>query len=511
MHTKNASSHRLFLILAGFSLTVISCTTSTTSPAPPAVSTVDLDNSGASFEQVWNILKSNPYDPNHLPVNRVSLAEIRSEKMLVDAGRTLDSTADIRPPFRRLVHPNGICLAGEWIIDKPDSHSGLFKAGSRFPIIVRFSPSGDRVRVEKGEFNSFGFVGKVFPAEDRRTPVRTANFFTQTDLGRFESPKSKVLHSGLAMSNAPGVTALNQGPDGLGFAIMGSTFNRVDVQPTQRQLYPLAEAHRSGEPTHTPLYMKVALSPSLDTPDDGAGQDMRLEIRSHLQSKGPLVYEITLSDDGKVIGPAFLQRSFIHWDAAPIGRIVLTEAVLSAACDEQIHFQHPAWRERVDDPASSIRKQHGAGFGQPFVKEQVALAGELVSPKGIRRVFETLNDIQAWPSWVSDGLVRSVRNNSREHFYDLTFRIGGESIHSVCHHEAQPDSAVSMSCRGTAEAALFTASPVQHDITFLLNPLPDGKTKIQWGVLLRSGKAMETRDPLQASIEKSLGRRLGGR
>ncbi len=500
---------RLPVTMVILSLAGISCTAQRETTSVAAIKPADENASSMSFDQVWGILQSNPYDPNHLPVNKVSLAEFRSEKLLADAGRTLDSAADIRAPFHRLIHPNGVCLAVEWIIDKSNSHSGLFRQGSRFPVIVRFSSSGDRVMVEKGRLNSFGFVGKVFPSEDRRMPVRTANFFTQTDLGRFVSPESKVLHSGLAMSNAPGVTAVNQGPDALGFAITGSTFDRVDVMKTQRQLYPLAEAHRSGETTRTPLYMKVALSPALDTPGDGAGQDIRLEIWNHIQKKGPLVYEITLSDDGKVIGPAFLQRSFIRWDPAPIGRIVLTEAVLSAACDNQIHFQHPAWRDSVDDPASTVRKRYGAGFGQPLVKDQIALEGEVTSPKDIKQVFDELNNIEAWPVWVANHLVRSVEANPKEHFYDLTFEVGGELTRSICRHESQPDAAISMSCRNTTDEALFLKSPVQHDLTFLLSPFPDGRTHIHWRLLLKSEKALEAREALQADIERSLVQRLG--
>ena len=50
--------------------------------------------------------------------------------------RAVDSAADLRwgperKGFRRLVHPNGICLTGLWQITEDTGYSGYFRNGSR--------------------------------------------------------------------------------------------------------------------------------------------------------------------------------------------------------------------------------------------------------------------------------------------------------------------------------------------------------------------------------------------
>lgn len=480
------------------------CTSVPENPRVDEFQPGDTHNPGTRFDRVLEVLRSNPYEINRLPTRPAPIAAIRSKQMLADAGRTLDSTADIRAPFQRILHPNGVCLVGEWIMDKSSPYSGLFKQGSRFPIIARASPPHEEVVPRKSHMFSFGIVGKVFPSEDPQLAVKTANFITQTDIGGYLSPKSKILYSDLAMANAPDVTAVNRGAVLPAFSVLGNVLDQVDAMTTQRQIYPLAEAHKAGETTRTPQFMKLTLDPSLDTPGDGEEQDVRLEIWRHLQTKGPLIYDVTVSDDGRVIGPAFLRKSFVHWDTAPIGRIVFTEAILSQACDDQIHFQHPAWRNDVNDPTSSVRAKHGTAFGQPLVRDQMALGGEVLSKKTIRQVFNELNNIKAWPNWIPEHLVHTVAENPEEGFYDIQFEVNGDGIRSTCKHDALTDSVVSVSCRGTTQAPLFLKSRIDDDLTFFLSEAPGGQTRITWALLLRAKKAAEVRDKLQASVQTGL-------
>jgi hypothetical protein len=58
--------------------------------------------------------------------------------------RAVNSRVDLRwgrdrNGFRRLLHPNGICLTGLWEITEATSYSGYFQRGSRAVVIVRYS------------------------------------------------------------------------------------------------------------------------------------------------------------------------------------------------------------------------------------------------------------------------------------------------------------------------------------------------------------------------------------
>jgi hypothetical protein len=58
--------------------------------------------------------------------------------------RAVDSDADLRwgpdrRGFRRLLHPNGVCLTGKWQISEPTEYSGYFQAGSEGLLIARYS------------------------------------------------------------------------------------------------------------------------------------------------------------------------------------------------------------------------------------------------------------------------------------------------------------------------------------------------------------------------------------
>ena len=54
--------------------------------------------------------------------------------------RAVDSAADLRwgpdrKGFRRLAHPNGICLTGLWQITEDTHYSGYFRNGSRALVV----------------------------------------------------------------------------------------------------------------------------------------------------------------------------------------------------------------------------------------------------------------------------------------------------------------------------------------------------------------------------------------
>ena len=217
----------------------------------------DRGYSGSRFRDVVDALFANPYQKvwgrdgePPLPVQEQTITSVfggllslgRPPRFERASARTLDSGADLRwgpdrKGFARLLHPNGVCLVGRWQITEDTPYSGYFASrqhgARRRPLLER---SG---RNRRGQIRSLALVGKLFPTvdPDHPTPLRTANFITQEDIGgaRTESINAAELR------NAPDVTVFRRGPAGTLLIKVASVFRRVDKEPTIRQLYPIAE------------------------------------------------------------------------------------------------------------------------------------------------------------------------------------------------------------------------------------------------------------------------------
>src|SRR4029079_14417529 len=88
-----------------------------------------------------------------------------------------------RKGFARLLHPNGVCLAGRWQVTEETPYSGYFARGKTALVVARYSSGGGGSL--RGRIRSLALVGKLFPTTDpdHPTPLRTANFITQEDIG----------------------------------------------------------------------------------------------------------------------------------------------------------------------------------------------------------------------------------------------------------------------------------------------------------------------------------------
>src|SRR5580693_4499344 len=106
---------------------------------------------GSRFCEVRDAIWANPYPGSlsrngqaELPVYRVTLLSVL--RGILSPGkhyffrqateRAVDSHADLRwgadgKGFRRLLHPNGVCLTGLWEITEETSYSGYFCKGSQ--------------------------------------------------------------------------------------------------------------------------------------------------------------------------------------------------------------------------------------------------------------------------------------------------------------------------------------------------------------------------------------------
>jgi hypothetical protein len=315
------------------------------------------------YQRVWGGAKESP-----LPVGEVSLKTVfggllgRLPQFRLDSERTLDSGADLRwgadgKGFPRLVHPNGVCLIGEWRISEPTDYSGYFSTGSTALVVARYSTCCTETR--RGNTRSLSMVGKLFPTVDPNhpQPLRTANFITQEDIGGADT---EYMNDAILL-NAPDLTLTRRGASGVALLMrIGLVFNRVDREGGQRQLYPIAELGKPPEvPTRAPQFMRLLVAS--DQPRiAGADLDFRDEVMAQIFDRGDpvpkrkLTFTIDVTDTGKTSGPAArVRRTFEGWRR--IGRLTFDNAVISLNGDRVIHFSHPTWRTDRNDPATATR------------------------------------------------------------------------------------------------------------------------------------------------------------
>jgi hypothetical protein len=259
--------------------------------------------------------------------------------------------------FRRLLHPNGICLTGLWEITEETPWSGYFRKGSRALLVGRYSTCCTETR--RGHTRSLALVGKLFPTTDPNhpEPLRTANFITQEDFGGDHHD----FINDAELRNAPNTRAWRRGAGVPTFLVTGAVLLRADKQPTFRQVYQIAELGKpAGEPTRAPQFMRFLVA--ADQPRiEGNALDFRDEIMAQIYDKGDpapkrtLTFHIEATDEGETHGfPAYETRTIRNWRR--IGTMTYERAVASYNGDFVIHFHHAPWRNDRNDPASVARK-----------------------------------------------------------------------------------------------------------------------------------------------------------
>jgi hypothetical protein len=272
---------------------------------------------GSRFSEVRDALFANPYQKvwggagePPLPTYDVSLLNVLRGVLPLGppyffrqaVARAVDARSDLRwgpdlKGFRRIIHPNGICLTGLWEISEQTAYSGYFRKDSRALVVGRYSTCCKETR--RGRERSLSLVEAIL-------------------------------------------------------------FGLTDKEPTQRQLYQIAELGKpDGEPTRAPAFMRLLVDPGQPR-IPGEALDFRDEVMAHIYDRGDpapkrtLTFDIEVTDEGSTHGPAFFQRRrFANWRR--IGRLVFSEAVASYNGDCVIHFNHPTWRDDRNDPSTATR------------------------------------------------------------------------------------------------------------------------------------------------------------
>ncbi len=331
---------------------------------------------GCCFADVRRAIFANPYGQEWgtpggapLPMRAVTLSSVvrgalsfgKNYMFREATARAVDSHADLRwgsdgKGYRRLLHPNGVCLTGRWRITEQTPYSGYYRQNSEALVVGRYSTCCTETR--RGHTRSLALVGKLFPTADKddTRPLRTANFITQQDI----AGENTVYINDAELRNAPGVHAWRRGGGVPILIISGLVFQLVDKEPTQRQLYPIAElGNAANEPTLCPKFMRLQVVPQQPR-IAGEALDFRDEVMAQIFDRGnpvpqrTLCFDIDVSDDGALHGPGLAQHVVINnWRR--IGQLIFDDAVVSYNGDHVIHFNHPTWRGDRNDPATATR------------------------------------------------------------------------------------------------------------------------------------------------------------
>ncbi len=209
--------------------------------------------------------------------------------------RAVDSHSDLRwgsdgKGFRRLLHPNGVCLTGRWEITEETSYSGYFRKGSQALVVGRYSTCCTETR--RGNTRSLAMVGKLFPTTNpnHAEPLQTASFITQQDI----AGENTDYVNDAELRNAPDVHAWRRGGGVPILLVTGAVFQSVDKQPSHRQLYEIAELGKpQNEATQSPEFMRLLVVPEQPR-IEGAKLDFREEIMAQIFDKGDIRPKHTL-------------------------------------------------------------------------------------------------------------------------------------------------------------------------------------------------------------------------
>lgn len=296
---------------------------------------------GSSFREVLEMLtQQNPnlkttqeaeefkvYQRGLIPYYPVNSQTVFGTKVTLvkDAQRTVNERYDYYDYLPKKLHANGVCVVGEWEINKPSPYSGYFMLGSKGLFIGRISVTMGHV--VRGEKRGFGFAGKIFPTMNENEVVKTANFFAVDVL--LGTSTGMALET--KMTNQPD-TGFDLSLLGLGLKI-SSALKQADQDPSFRPLTPIARLGETTGPIITPHWFR--LSAATNTIKNSQS-DFRNEILSALQENKEVSFNVDVSDTTS-------DRDANSWNN--IGKIRLTRALVSYGCDRQLHFAHPKLNE----------------------------------------------------------------------------------------------------------------------------------------------------------------------
>ncbi len=285
-----------------------------------------------SQRPTYNVTRKPFGKPGNKPENHLRTA----------ARRTLKSAQDLYDfeNGQKLLQANGICFAGQWVMDQPSRYSGLFSYGTISPAIVRASVALSGV--QRKDKRAFGMAVKLLP--DSLGDAASLNLFVLNSMGGVVTDHTLSL----VMDNQPPLGRIPRFSDIRTVLRMKKDLEAADrehlseyassdaqkIKPnaTFRPVTHLAGFQSGDEPNTviSPQWIRFTAITTERVDKD----DFRDELSLNHYEKGRIEYQIDVAADhgGK--------KSSARWDA--VGRLILTESIVSRTCDSRLHFQHPS-------------------------------------------------------------------------------------------------------------------------------------------------------------------------
>ncbi len=292
-------------------------------------------NEGSSFQEVVQVLRA-PSSPSaatqneewkvyqtgmpHYPVNSQTVFST-SPTLVKDAQRTVNEKYDYYDYLPKKLHPNGVCITGEWEINQATKYTGYYKSGAKGLFVGRISVTMENV--VRGDKRGFGFAGKIFPTLNEVEVVKTANFFTVDVL--LGTKIENFLET--RMTNEP-ETGFDFSMIALGLRI-ASALKQADENPNFRPVSQIAKLSES-QSSKSPKWMRISAASNTIKNHQG---DFRNEVLQAVIDNKELVFNIDVSDTVSD------RNASDGWKS--IGTIKVKEAMVSYGCDRRLHFAHP--------------------------------------------------------------------------------------------------------------------------------------------------------------------------
>lgn len=301
-------------------------------------------SANSSFNEVWSVINNENWTPTsdaekqemaaynnksqlaHYEMNFNTVFKYGESALKQAAHRTLNDKSDYFDRLVKLLHPNGICVAGAWT-GTSDAYTGAFAQGRQMPFIGRYSVAMDNTLSD--DDRGFGFAGKLFPTGDVNESVATENFFSVDVL--MGTSATRILE--VATTNEP------ESGFSLGLLRMGlkiaSVLKSEDQNPMFRPINNLGrmltpqDVSNSVKP-NAPKWIRIHLNGQHKLNNE---KDFRNEILRALAENG----SINLVVDGS--NTTSDREAKKGW--APVAQIRLTRAMVSYGCDRRLHFAHP--------------------------------------------------------------------------------------------------------------------------------------------------------------------------